>query len=375
MSRNQHHLHLLATCLFTAATHSQALPLNDKALELYGTLHASLDYLDSDISIIKADESNTDALSAGDMSISYNSSLIGLRGEMPTDIEQLHVLYQMEQSVNPDGATDTLNTRNSFLGLKGSNWNLLIGRYDTLFKDLALRHSLIKHSVADRGAILGASALNGNQLDKRAENMILGRIFLPAGQSKLELQLQYSTETVKSPDRVDNNKQDLISAGVEWKSPRRILAAAYDHWSALDIKSTTGNIDAYRMVWKETGKQLTTSVILESIKHTLTDGSAGEMERDAAAFQIGWKQGSLNYLAQVIRAGNYAGISDSGATMWSAGLERSLSTTTQIYGMATVTDNEANARYQGVDGTHGDKLATLNGRAPRALSAGMIFRF
>lgn len=309
------------------------------------------------------------------MSISYNSSLIGLRGEMPTDIEQLHVLYQMEQSVNPDGATDTLNTRNSFLGLKGSNWNLLIGRYDTLFKDLALRHSLIKHSVADRGAILGASALNGNQLDKRAENMILGRIFLPAGQSKLELQLQYSTETVKSPDRVDNNKQDLISAGVEWKSPRRILAAAYDHWSALDIKSTTGNIDAYRMVWKETGKQLTTSVILESIKHTLTDGSAGEMERDAAAFQIGWKQGSLNYLAQVIRAGNYAGISDSGATMWSAGLERSLSTTTQIYGMATVTDNEANARYQGVDGTHGDKLATLNGRAPRALSAGMIFRF
>lgn len=43
MSCNQHHLHLLATCLFTAATHSQALPLNDKALELYGTLHASLD--------------------------------------------------------------------------------------------------------------------------------------------------------------------------------------------------------------------------------------------------------------------------------------------------------------------------------------------
>lgn len=355
---------------------SYAIDLHGKELQLYGTLHPSIDYLDSDVSKAQADANPDDKLSAGDVSISYNSSNIGLRGELATDVSGLSMVYQLEQNILLDGSSsDTLNTRNSFAGLQGENWTVIAGRHDTLFKDLALRHSLIKHSVADRGAILGASALSGNQLDKRAENMLLARQYLPLGSGRLELQLQYSPDAIKSSGHVDNNKRDLAAAGVEWKSGARIFALAYDHWSNLVVNGNTGEINAWRGVWKETGSQLTTSLIVESIGHTLSDGSKGEMDRDAFALQGAWKEGNWRYLAQVMMAGSYADSKDTGATMWSAGVERNLSKTALVYGMYTRTDNEKNAKFQGVDGTHGDELGTVAGGSPQALSVGMVFKF
>ena len=366
---------LLCACALLPLT-SNALELHGKELELYGTLHASLDYMDSDVSKAEADASTDDKLSDGDISLSYNSSNIGLRGEIGTDVEDLKLVYQIEQNILLDGSSsDTLDTRNSFAGLKTSDWNLIAGRHDTLFKDLALRHSLIKHTIADRGAILGASAIRGNQMDKRAENMVLGRYFMAAGSGKLELQMQYSADAIKSSGYVDNNKRDLFAAGVEWKNSDRVLAMAYDHWSNLTIGSDTGEVNAWRAVWKETGSQLTTSLILESIDHTLNSGDKGEMDRDAFALQASWKQGSLRWLGQVMMADSYADTKDTGATVLSAGVEKDLSKSAQLYTMYTRTNNEKNAKYQAVDGTHGDELGTVNGGSPQALSVGMIFKF
>ena len=376
MTYNISRLSLLTTALLTITNHSHALALQGKELELYGTLHPSVDYLDSGISKAEASADPDDKLSGGDISISYNSSNIGLRGELATDISNLSLIYQLEQNILPDGnSSDTLNTRNSFAGLKGTDWTLLAGRHDTLFKDLALRHSLFKHSVADRGAILGASALNGNQLDKRAENMLLARRYLPLGNGRLELQLQYSPDAIKSSGHVDNNKRDMAAAGAEWKSGSRLFAVAYDHWSNLLINGNSGEINAWRAVWKENPSRLTTSLIIESIGHTLADGSKGEMNRDAFALQGAWQQNSWRYLAQMMIAGSYANTNKTGATMWSAGLEKKLSGSALVYAMYTRTDNEKNAQYQGVDGTHGDELATLPGGSPQAFSTGMVLRF
>lgn len=367
---------LLTTALLATTNHSHALALQGKELELYGTLHPSVDYLDSGVSKAEAGADPDDKRSDGDFSISYNSSNIGLRGELATDISDLNLVYQLEQNILPDGnSSDTLNTRNSFAGLKGADWTLLAGRHDTLFKDLALRHSLFKHSVADRGAILGASAQSGNQLDKRAENMLLARRYLPLGSGRLELQLQYSPDAIKSSGHVDNNQRDMAAAAAEWKSGSRIFAAAYDHWSDLQINGKRGEISAWRAAWKESHNRLTTSLIIENINHTLKDGGKGEMERKAFALQAAWQHSEWRYLAQIIMAGSHANTHKSGAAMWSAGAEKQLSASSLVYVMYTRTDNEKNARYQGVDGTHGDELGTRPGGSPQALSTGMVFRF
>lgn len=364
---------LISAALLLPAA-GQAFELHGKELELYGTFHPSLDYMDSDISEDEADPDN--GLTSGSVGVSFNSSNIGFRGVVPTDVDDLSVMYQLEQGINMDGSSsDTFTTRNSFVGLKTSNWQLFAGRHDTLFKDLALRHSLIKHSVADRGVILGASALHGNQMDRRAENMILGRYFLPLGSGRLELQAQYSPDATKSAGTVDNNKEDLLAFGVEWKSPARTFAVAYDHWSNKIISTTVGEVNAWRAMWKETGEHLTTNLILESISHELTDGTDGEMDRDAVALQAAWKQGRLRYVGQIMMADSYADTDDTGATVFSAGVEKSLSKSTKIYTLYTRTDNEDNAAFQGVDGTHGDELKTLPGGSPQALSVGMIFKF
>jgi len=366
-----------AALFFCACNASvNALEVVGKQLEIYATLHPSFDYMDSDTSQAEADAHDTDKLTTGSSSLSFNSSKIGFRGQIGTDIPGINAIYQLEQAVNLDGKSDdTLNTRNSFAGIKSDEWMIIAGRHDSLFKDLALRHSLIKHSIGDRGAILGAGAIHGNQMDKRAENMLLGRYYLPLGSGNLELQAQYSPDAVKSAGNVDNNKREMFAVGSEWKSSARTLAFAYDHWSNISVGSTVGEVNAYRAVWKETGTALTTSLILESIDHKLDDGSKGELDRDAFAFQAAYKYAGLKYLGQVMMAGDYADVDDSGATMLSMGVEKSLSGSTKVYAMYTQTDNDKNAAYQAVDGTHGDELATTNGGTPKAFSVGSVINF
>ena len=327
----------LTLCILTLTVSSapgQALEVVGKQLEIYGTLHPSLDYLDSDVSQTLADADPDDKLSAGDTSLSFNSSKLGVRGEISTDISGLSAVYQLEQNVNPDGkSNDTLNTRNSFAGLRTAQWTVLAGRHDSLFKSLALRHSLLKHSVADRGAILGAGAIHGNQMDIRAENMILGRYYLPLSDSRLELQAQYSPDAVKSSGRVDNNKREMFALAAEWKSAQRIFAFAWDHWANLSIGGTPGEVNAVRALWKETAGQLTTAVIVESIDHTLNNGDAGEMDRNAIAVQARYAVAGFRYLGQIMAADDYADVSDSGAVMVSLGIEKPLSASTRIYAM------------------------------------------
>jgi predicted porin len=366
----------LSTLSFLLAHPAQALEVKGKELEIYGTLHPSLDYLDSSVSSAQADAKSDDKLVNGATSISFNSSKIGFRGVLATDVDGLSMVYQLEQNVTPDGSsTDTLDTRNTFAGLQTPSWTLIAGRHDTLFKDLALRHSLIKHSVADRGVILGAGAVHGNQLDRRAENMLLGRYFLPLGRGRLELQAQYSPDAVKSAGYADNNRRDLQAVGVEWKSPSRLFAVAVDHWSAFTIGQDDSEIYAIRACWRETGTHLNTSVILEHINQDAPTGVARELDRDAIALQASWKQGDWRYLGQVMKADSYDDSSATGATVYSLGAERSLTQKSLVYVITTLTDNEDNAAFQGVDGTHGDELATLAGHSPRATSVGTVINF
>ena len=48
---------------------------------------------------------------------------------------------------------------------------------------------------------------------------------------------------------------------------------------------------------------------------------------------------------------------------------------TDVYAAFGVTDNDNNARYNGVDGGHGDKVPTVLGGTPSAISAGFQFYF
>jgi predicted porin len=373
----------MAVLVLAAGAISSASALNivDNKLVIYGTLHPSLDYLDSGVSAEEAKTSTTDKLSSGDVSLSFNSSYIGFKGEFPTDVPGLTAFYQVEQNLNPDGgSSDTLSTRNTFAGLRGTSeqepqWELLAGRYDSMAKSVALDYTLLKHTVADRGAILGAGANSGNKMDLRVENMLLGRWYTSLAGGNLRWSAQYSPDAIKSSGYVDNNQRLYVGTGLDWHYQALTLAAGMDHWQQLTIGSKTGDADFWRVMARYKTAQMTLVSLFENIRYQPDDHSVTDLDRKAMALQASWSSGKLTWIGSVMKAGDYRHGDDTSALMTSVGLERSLSKSLKTYAVYTRTANADQAAFQGVDGTHGDELGSVAGGTPKAFSIGMQMTF
>lgn len=370
---------ILAGCVI--AYPAMALDIVDKQLQVYGTLHTSIDFLDSGISEEEAAASTTDKLSSGDVSVSFNSSFIGFRGEIGTDFQNLTALYQIEQNLTPDGGSgDSWSTRNTFVGLRWQaaekdRLELLAGRYDSQFKLVALEYSLLKHTVADRGAILGAGASSGNKMDQRVENMLMGRWYTPMAGGNLRLSLQYSPDAVKSADIVDNNQHIYAGAGVDWSRNAFTVSAGMDHWQSWTVGSKTGDADNLRLMARYKTPDLTLVGLAENIRYQPDDHSSTDLDRKAWGLQAAVPTGRLVWTVSVLKAADYRGSEDTGALMTAVGVEKALSRSVRVYGVATRTANDDHARFQGVDGTHGDELGSLAGGTPKAISAGLAASF
>lgn len=360
------------TLLALALTQSAwAMSVVDEKLNIYGVVHASIDYMDSDVSDEQADASQIDKLSSGDVSISSNSSRIGFNGQLPVS-DELKMLYQFEQAVSLEGSSlGSLGSRNSYLGIQGHWGEFLVGRYDTPFKIVGVKYTLFMDTVADRGNILGAGNGEGEQLNRRAENMMLWRRESQLMGGQLNWMLQYSSDAVKSPGIVDANERAMWGAFAQWQTGGFSLAMGYDHWRKL----LDSEIKALRIAAQQSWGAATVSVLYETISQDLVDGSQGVFDRDAYSANVSFNKADYKYIAQIMAAEDYADSSDTGAVVVSAGVEKYLSKTLKLYTVYTQTDNDTYAQFQGVDGSHGDEIATLPGGSPKAISIGAKFIF
>ena len=357
-------------CLFFVQTVG-AIEVAGNQLNIYGTFHGSVDYMDSDVSSADANLAPDDKLSAGDISISSNTSKIGLKGEQRLE-NGIRALYQVEQLIDLDSAgSDTFSTRNSYLGIGGKYGELLIGRYDTPFKLVSSRYSVLTDTLGDRRAILGASSTDGNRLNLRAENMVMWRNDAELAGGTFDWIIQFSADANKSNGAVDNNDRSMWGAWGQWVQNNFSVALAHDSWSSI----YDGKIDATRIAVKNTFGKFTTAIIYETIQHDLDAGGQGALDRNAWGSNLTYTQDSWKYYAQVLSASSYARVQDSGALMFSIAAEKSLNSAFRAYVVYSQTDNEANASYQAVDGGHGDELGTLAGGTPKALSVGLKYTF
>jgi predicted porin len=92
---------------------------------LYGQLHASVDFLDSD-----------GAGTRSETSVSSNSSRIGVKGSVDLD-SGLKAIYQAEWGMDTGGADSTgstISNRNQVVGIAGGFGAVLLGRHDTPLK-------------------------------------------------------------------------------------------------------------------------------------------------------------------------------------------------------------------------------------------------
>ncbi|CUR44649.1 Porin precursor [Alloalcanivorax xenomutans] len=339
--------------------------ITGKKMELYGAVRVSVDYADSDVSSAEAE--GGDLLTDGGLSVSSNTSMIGFRGEVPYN-DKVIFLWQYEQQVDIDDKDegDTWTTRDSFLGLKTPVGRFLVGRVNTPFKNMSTEYALyFASSVGESRSILGApSSGAGAHVDLMGANSLNWRFQY----RRVNFALQYSADQSGSVNAVDDNDRDSTSAWLDWKGEHLQLSGAYIHYSDF---FATGKLEGYRAFAKYTMGPVTLGAIYEDLQPEQFD----TLDREAYGAQVTYR-----YLPRWVLVGqwNHADESERGddaADQYSLGLFHHLSKQVLLHGMLTHTDNDGQGTYRAVNYAHGDKVATLPGRDPWAISVGAQLRF
>jgi len=347
----------VATALLLPVS-ANAVQVAGDALEIYGKIHLSVDASDRDI---------TGPDNTQDFSVSSNSSRLGFKGKHKMGESGLTAVYQLEQEVSiGSGSADTFTTRNTFVGVKSSIGQFIAGKHDTPFKTIGSKWGVFGDSVGERRAVLGAKSSGGNTMNQRAENALMWTHKF----GDLKAMVMYSADAVDGdPDVVDTKSDTLTSVGVLYKSKSTpfYFGAAYEDWDDLKGFAT----DGYRIMLGYHAGFGKVGFIYEDI-------SSNDVNLDRSVYGLNgiYKLGKgLDLRGQVLIADDSSAGADTGATRFSLGMFKKYDKQTSMYVAYGMTDNDANAKYQGVDGGHGDEVKTENGGRPSAFSVGMIYKF
>ncbi len=332
-----------------------AVEVAGEKLEIYGKIHMSIDSSDRDDPAV-----NNDGLS-----ISSNSSLLGFKGKVPLE-NGMKLIWQAEQEVRSDDSSKgDFSDRNSYLGLASGAHSFRVGIYDTPFKAIASKWGIFGDSVGERRAMLGAGYNSGNQLNERVRNMMMYQFENKA----LKVQVMHAVEPEDVSSGVDDNDKTMSGAGLWWKAGNLKLSASYEDWSQHS-KMLDGS--AYRVagVYKIGAHQL--GAIYEDVDSDTVD------EWKRAAYGVNWKwklSGHTDLRAQYIAVEDAQNTVDTSASKIAVGVFQKLDKKAQVYLAYGATDNDANAKFQAVDGGHGDEVKTAAGGNPSSISAGLIYKF
>lgn len=336
------------------ATYANAAQVLDKKLEIYGKIHLSVD------------SDNTDNPAAKDgISISSNSSRLGFKGELPAG--DLMFIYKIESEVSFDEGGSSLAGRNTYGGLKGGFGQIILGHHDTPFKTVGSKWGIFGDSVGERRSILGAGYIHGNQLNERAKNAIM----YTYKTKSITFDALYAVDPEKSVSgEQDNTDKNVTSVSLRYKNGPLWVGVASEAWKQHS-KMADGN--ALRVAARyKFGSTAQVGLIYESIK----SDTVNEWKRDVTGINAKFNiSKSTDIRAQYLIAGSADNTTDTGANKIALGIFHKLDKKAEVYVAYGATSNDANAKYQGVDGGHGDEVKTVAGGSPSALSLGLIYKF
>jgi len=346
-----------ACCIlsFGVMQQSNAIEVAGKKLEVYGKAHLSIDSVNADDPAV-----NNDGLS-----VSSNSSRLGFKGELPAG--KLKFIFQYEQEVFIDEGAGELATRNTYAGLKGGFGKLIAGHHDTPFKTVASKWGVFGDSVGERRAILGAGYASGNQLNERAKNAIMYEFKTKS----LKLLAMYAVDPESGKDgKYDDTKKSVTSVGVFYKVGSVWLAVANEQWkkhSKMDDGSALRIAAKYKI-----GSLVKLGLVYESINSDTVDEWKRDVTGVNAVFSVSKK---TDIRAQYLKVNSAKNTTDTGATKIALGVFHKLDKNAKVYLAYGSTTNDNNAKFQAVDGGHGDEVKTVNGGNPNAVSLGLVYKF
>ncbi len=343
----------VATGLALPLVSAQAVEVVGKKLEIYGKMNMSVDF------------SNTDGLVTTDgLSISSNSSRLGFKGELPAG--DMTLVYQMESEIFVDGGSGKLTNRNTFAGLKGDFGKLIAGNHDTPFKTIASKWGVFGDGVAERRSILGAGYTSGNQLNERVQNAVMYEM----KNKQINFQAMYAVDPeAGTTGSVDNSKKNVTSVGLQYNVGALWFAAGYEAWKGHS-KIVDGN--AMRLGVKYKMGKAQVGAIYENINSS----TVNEWQRNAYGLNLKYKiSKATDFRAQYLVAASAKNTTNTGASKLGLGIHHKLNKKAEVFLEYAATTNQANAKFQAVDGGHGDEVKTVLGGKPSSVSFGMVYKF
>ena len=341
---------------------------------VYGKFHVSWDY-DKTSANIAATSANPDKQSY----ISDNSSRFGFK--YTEDLGGgVKALGQWEIAARTDTATALTSNRNSYAGLSSDAvGKVMLGKYDSPFKDASRMVDLFNERIGDTRNVLGANvttATGGTPaaatgFDRRVSNMVRYDSPTWAG---VNFALLYSGgETVTNTS--------VGSAGVGWSGARAKVGLAYEsHGTGVQGAGLSSTETGLRLAGSFTIGSFTLAALYEQLKDI---GGNTALGRNSYGLGGQFKMGNNVIKGQYYKADSIDTLTDTGASIMALGYDYNMSKNTTVYVAYAKAKNDANVRGFNVasaNGGHGDVLsasnnALNNGTSPSALSTGIEIKF
>lgn len=326
-------------------------------VSLSGQLRGSVDNTDN------GDESQTN--------VSNGSSRITFQGTEPLG-NGLNAVFQIEsQFALDDGGGDSLfdGARDSFVGLDGGFGTVVVGIFDTPYKDLDA-WELWGDSMGDHNTIIGNTG-DDETFSEREGNSV-GYNSPDFGGFTFEF--QYAVDEDEDVD------MDIYSAALAYENGPLFAGIAYEvHGEEAEVLDITGAVidtedtEAFKGGIVYTfGEATQIGAVYETIE---SDGPASAFDRDAYYISFAQGFGNNTFKAAYGRAEENDLIDDSGADFFVVGVSHALSKRTEIYGLYAMTDNDDSGVYGIGRSTSGATSPAAAGAELDTISIGVNHKF
>ena len=327
-----------------SALTAPALAFADTAnVNFYGVLAA-------DVELVKADKAPAAAASSRGRVMS-DASRVGLMGS--DDLGNgLKAIFQVESRVNlvgnesagGGGVFDGM--RNSNVGLQGDFGTAFVGHWDTPFKAAHNKVELFDNtSIGTALALLGSIPGSVGKFNLRQSSSVQ---YWSPNMSGFQVKGAYSTKNDSPTDSANNNgTPNLMSFSGAYDAGPIYVALAYESHKAAPVAAAAALTDkGTRLIGAYTMDAFQVGLTFEK----LTIGNAaGDMSRNAISLEGKYSLPTGTIGATYTRAGNFGGVTDTGATQLSLRYGYMMSKRTELFAMYTNINNKAAANYNFAD--------------------------
>ncbi len=331
---------------------------------VYGKAHVSWDYQQNDTSAANAKDTYS--------YVSDNSSRIGVK--VSEDLGAgMKAIAQWEISARTDESAAMSPNRNSFAGLSGGFGTVMLGKYDSPFKEIGRMPDQFNERVGDARTIIGnggsTGSPNSTSWDRRVGDMLRYQSPKFGG---VVITGQYSGNDSGTSSTAYNGQRQG-SASVVWSGGPANVGFAYN------VQSVTGGAES------ETGMRLAGtfkfgSFTLGALFEQLADiGGTSGADRASMGVSGAFGFGNNVVKAQYFLTDEIDGLPETGGNIMAIGYDYNFSKSTTGYVAYAVASNDDNTDVytpSSSDGGHGETVpGVTNGGSPNALSVGLEIKF